>query len=101
MPGASRLAISAAILSAPTTAPIAVNADTGADPGRTGTSAKVATLDPSDGIRPKGVLAWVGPGPTKAPKDIPCDADEVSVIYEEDETGSPVPGTEMFGRTDP
>lgn len=82
--------ISATALLISATLPATAIADTRGDP-----PAKHMTLKPAVG--PLGLKAR-GAGPSRAndPKDLPCPADRIAVIYDEDANGNPVPGTENY-----
>ena len=95
------LAISAAMLIFTAAGPVAVHAETRDEARQTARSAGTAKLDPKGGVRPLGLVAKVGPTRANDPHDLPCPADEIFVIYDEDENGNRVPGTEVFGCTDP
>jgi len=94
-------AISAAILLILAAGPAAVSAESREDARKLDRSDTISAPDSPGGVRPKGMVGKVGPTRANDPHDLPCTADEIFVVYEEDKNGNPVPGTEKYGCTDP
>lgn len=94
-------AISATMLIFTAAGPVAVHAESRDEVRQAVRSAGTAMLSPKAGVRPLGLIAKGGPTRANDPHDLPCPADEIFVIYDEDENGNRVPGTEVYGCTDP